>query len=152
MGNLRLYGSTSGYVEIAPPAVAGTSSLILPTGTTDLSASWTSYTPTVTAAGGTFTSVSASGKYAQIGKIVFCSFTVNITTNGTAFGAILVTTPVTKKSTSSAIGAGREGNSTGYMAQVTFASDTQFFVQKYDGTYLGANGYGITASIVYEAA
>lgn len=31
MGNLRLYGSTSGYVEIAPPAVAGTTVLTLPT-------------------------------------------------------------------------------------------------------------------------
>lgn len=149
---VRLNGSTSGYVEIDAPAVAATSSFIFPTGTTDLSTGWADYTPTVTAAGGTFTSVSGSGKWKQIGKTVFCSFTVNITTNGTAFGAILVTTPVPKKTTSSTIGAGREGNSTGFMVQVTFASDTQFFVQKYDGTYVGANGYGITASIVYEAA
>lgn len=31
MGNLRLYGSTSGYVEIAPPAVGGSQILTLPT-------------------------------------------------------------------------------------------------------------------------
>lgn len=31
MGNLRLYGSTSGYVEIAPPAVGGSQVLTLPT-------------------------------------------------------------------------------------------------------------------------
>lgn len=133
-------------------AVNGTGSITGVTDATGISGAWASYTPTITAAGGTFTSVSGSGKYVQIGKTVFCSFQINITTNGTAFGAILVTTPIPKKSTSSAIGSGREGSSTGYMAQVTFASDTQFFVQKYDGTYLGANGYSITASIVYEAA
>ena len=31
MGNLRLYGSTSGYVEIAPPAVGSSQVLTLPT-------------------------------------------------------------------------------------------------------------------------
>ena len=31
MGNLRLYGSSSGYVEIAPPAVGGSQVLTLPT-------------------------------------------------------------------------------------------------------------------------
>ena len=31
MGNLRLYGATSGYVEIAPPAVGGSQVLTLPT-------------------------------------------------------------------------------------------------------------------------
>ena len=31
MGNIRLYGSTSGYVEIAPPAVGGSQVLTLPT-------------------------------------------------------------------------------------------------------------------------
>ena len=30
MGNIRLYGSTSGYTELAPPAVAGDNTLILP--------------------------------------------------------------------------------------------------------------------------
>lgn len=30
MGNIRLYGSTSGYTELAPPAVAGDNTLTLP--------------------------------------------------------------------------------------------------------------------------
>ena len=33
MGNVRLYGSTSGYTELAPPAVAGDNVLTLPSGT-----------------------------------------------------------------------------------------------------------------------
>jgi len=33
MGNLRLYGSTSGYTELAPPAVAPDGVLVLPSGT-----------------------------------------------------------------------------------------------------------------------
>ena len=33
MGNIRLYGSTSGYTELAPPAVAPDGVLSLPTGT-----------------------------------------------------------------------------------------------------------------------
>ena len=33
MGNVRLYGSTSGYTELAPPAVAPDGVLSLPSGT-----------------------------------------------------------------------------------------------------------------------
>ena len=54
---------------------------------------WTTYTPSVTAGAGTFGSVSATGRYKQIGKTVFVSIDVTITTNGTANNYFIVTAP-----------------------------------------------------------
>ncbi|WP_454626969.1 pyocin knob domain-containing protein [Bradyrhizobium cenepequi] len=62
-------------------------------GTGDTGTSWTSYTPTVTAGSGTFTSVSATGRYKIIGKTVFLQITVIITTVGTAAGTVNCSLP-----------------------------------------------------------
>ena len=53
MGNVRLYGSTSGYTELAPPAIAPDGVLSLPTGTGTLAtaASVTAAQAAATAAG-----------------------------------------------------------------------------------------------------
>lgn len=54
---------------------------------------FTTYTPVVTAGSGAFTTVSATGRYRRIGKLVFIQITVTITTNGTAATAVIASLP-----------------------------------------------------------
>ena len=94
MGNVRLYGATSGYTELAPPAVAPDGVLSLPSGTGTLAketGAWTSWTPTWTASGATpsFGDGSLYAKYIQIGKTVSFNFLLSFgsttTTTGTGW-------------------------------------------------------------------
>lgn len=110
---------------------------------------WTAYTPTVTAGTGSFASVSAIGRYRQIGKIVFVVIEITVTTNGTAAGYVVVSLPVTDKSTDiNQILFGREGNGTVLSANM---ASGYAYIRKYDGTY-PPNGAGIILQGVYEAA
>ena len=68
---LRLNGSTSGYVELDAPAVAGTTALTLPATSGALMTvpgAWTSYTPTLGSI--TIGNGSLSFAYTQMGKTV----------------------------------------------------------------------------------
>lgn len=56
---------------------------------------WTPYTPTVTAASGAFTTVTASGRYTQVGKTVHFKAIIGITDKGTAATFTTITLPVT---------------------------------------------------------
>lgn len=114
-------------------------------------AAWTAYTPAVSASAGTFTTVSAAGRYKQIGKTVFFSVAVTITVNGTAATAVVVGLPVTAQNANFTF-AGRENAVTGSLLVSWMGSTTTMLIQKYDGTYLGANGYLLVVSGSYEAA
>ena len=98
MGNLRLYGSTSGYVEIAPPAVAGTTTLTLPStsGTVQtVPGAWTSYTPVVSGTGWSLGNGTSSGRYSQIGKVVNFTATVQFGSTSTyGAGVLFISLPV----------------------------------------------------------
>lgn len=74
---------------------------------TNMTSAWTSYTPTMAAGSGTFTSASATGRYKQIGKTVFVQIVATITTVGTASGFVSVTLPVTPNGW--AVFTGKEG-------------------------------------------
>lgn len=82
-----------GAVNLAQSA-AVTGVLPSANGGVDTSA-WSSYTPTITPQTGSFTTASASGRWKQIGKTVFVTITITITTNGTAGGYIKATLPTT---------------------------------------------------------
>lgn len=115
---------------------------------------WTAWTPTVTATSGTFTSVSGSGRYKQIGKTVFGSIKINIVTNGTAAQAIAFTppvTPLTTLGTDFAVGVARENVLTGNLSQI-FMSGTTLVIIRYDNVYPGATGAGFQGTFTYEAA
>ena len=60
---------------------------------------WTAYTPTVAAASGAFTTVTASGRYTQVGKTVHFKALVTITDAGTAAIYTTITLPVTPYAT-----------------------------------------------------
>jgi hypothetical protein len=111
---------------------------------------WTSYTPTITANTGSFTTVSGTGLYSQIGKVVFYTVQVTITTNGTAAGNIRFTLPLTAK-TNDYVGTGRENAVTGVQL-ISSVNNTLGIIRKYDNSYPGGTGYQIVVTGMYEAA
>ena len=104
---------------------------------------WTAYTPTITAYAGAFTTVSATGYYSKIAKVVPILITVTITTNGTASGIVFASLPfATDKVTTLS---GRENSVTGKMLQ-GLAFNNLVTIYNYDGSYPGGNGYTLYLS------
>ena len=115
-----------------------------------ITGAWATYTPTLRAQSGSLTSATATGRYMQIGKTVFFSISITITTNGTAAGSLTATLPTTPNANGS--GSGRENGVSGKMlqAQVVAASNVAS-IFNYDNTYPGASGASITISGAYES-
>jgi hypothetical protein len=112
---------------------------------------WTSYTPTMTAQSGTFTTVSATGSYKQIGKTVFYTLEVTITTAGTAAGFIRATLPSTPNS--SFTGVSQNINVTGIMGSANIPNgDGGAFIAKYDNTTFITSGHVIRSTGFYTVA
>ena len=116
-------------------------------------AAWTSYTPTLSATAGSFTSATATGKYTRIGKLCVVQNRVAITTNGTAAGQVVVTAPFTAKGTFQTmfVGAGRENAATGngLTARISYG-DSSIYINTYSGTYPGGNSYTLDTTLCYE--
>lgn len=117
-------------------------------------AAWTTYTPTVTATTGTFTAVSATGRYTRVGKLAVVQFTVTITTNGTAAGQVVVTAPFGALASSTYMGVVRESNATGNLGFIAISSGggSSFYCANYDNSYMGGTGRLISGTISYEVA
>ncbi len=115
---------------------------------------WTAYTPTITSSGGggTLTSVSASGRSLQAGKLVCIQIAIVITTNGAAAGELRATLPVTPAAHFYII-AGNDPGLTGFMLQGIIGPSASFVAIVFsDGTYPGADGAVLELSGIYEAA
>jgi hypothetical protein len=114
---------------------------------------WLTYTPVITAIAGAFTSVSATGRYKQIGKVVYVYIKITITTNGTAATYVLATLPVAAiaAATATPVICGRATSISGKMLQGIIAGTT-VSILNYDGTYPGATGEALVVSGAYEAA
>ena len=113
----------------------------------------TVYTPVVMAASGTFTTVSATGRYRIIGKLVFIQITVTITTNGTAAGDVIATLPFASVNVASAahVLAGRANAVSGKMLQgIINTNSGTVAIFNYDNTYPGASGETLVLSGFYE--
>ena len=63
MGNIRLYGDTSGYVEIAPPAIGSNSTITLPASGSLASVILQDATPTGVSTGAIWLKTSTSMLY-----------------------------------------------------------------------------------------
>jgi hypothetical protein len=118
---------------------------------TYLPQAWSTWTPTITAASGTFTTVSGAGRYIQYGKTVVWSATITITTAGTAAGAVLFTLPVNAQAALGYIGDGRETTSTGAALQVFTVAATTGRAIRYDDTTAIGSGRTLLLSGAYEA-
>ena len=75
--------------------ITATNGIIFPTSTVDDYEEDVSFTPTITAGTGAFTTVSATGLYSRVGNIYTYRIVVTITTNGTAASHVKFTTPFT---------------------------------------------------------
>lgn len=158
MSSVTILGDTSGSILLQAPAVAGSPTLTLPTtsGTVMVGSgvgAWTAYTPTISSASGSFTTVSASGAYQTIGKTCIVSMTINITTSGTAGSPIYATLPFTGANRIQICGYGMEVNSTGYMLKGYLgASGQSLQITTYSNGSTIGNGYSVIMTIVYETA
>jgi hypothetical protein len=116
---------------------------------------WSTYTPTITAQSGTFTTVSATGRYKQTGKTVVVVIDVVITTAGTAAQSLKATLPVNARASTVYSGSAYEYNATGLSGSCVivpaFGAD---IVSSRDatGTTFIANGRSVVMTITYEAA
>jgi len=112
---------------------------------------WTSYTPTITSQGGTITTKSASGIYLTVGKTVYYSISISITTAGTGTGFIKATLPSTPNF--GFTGTSQNTNTTGFSGSSQIASgDPSVYIAKYDNTTFIANGVIVVASGMYRIA
>lgn len=118
-------------------------------GTGDTGTAWTSYTPTVSAGSGTFTSVSATVNYKCVGKTCFIRGSVTITTNGTAAQYIRLSLPaaVTPIATQSG---GARIQQTSQTVTLGMTTEPAAYLHLYDGTYPGASGRIIDFNTVIE--
>ena len=111
------------------------------------------FTPAVSAASGSYTSVTASGKYIKVGRSVTIRMRVSITTNGTAAGAMFLGNIPFPTTDSNDWGGGtREDVGTGDGYVFSGLSTTAIYINKYDGTYGLTSGRGFTFCISYIAA
>jgi hypothetical protein len=112
------------------------------------------WSPTVTAGSGSFTTVSTSGRYVKIGKTCLIACQINIGNAGTAAGAITVTNPPFNAAANDFFcGAVADRQTT--LAQggyAKFQSSTSFSVVKYDGTTFIASGNQLIVTIYIETA
>lgn len=111
----------------------------------------TTYTPTVTAGSGTFTTTSATGRFYTIGKLVFFEATVTITTVGTAGGAVIVGLPATTNASGGVTSfAGHETAINGKMlTAISSASTSVMAVTNYDATAAIGAGFVLVVSGSY---
>jgi hypothetical protein len=113
---------------------------------------WTTYTPTVTAQSGTFTTVSATGRYIRIGKLCIVNVSITVTNNGTAAVQTFATAPFAASSSQIYSGCGRENAVQGWMLQSRITTDSTIRIGKYDGSYGSGTGYQLDTTTIYEVA
>lgn len=113
-------------------------------------ASWSVYSPTVTASSGTITSYTATGRYKKIGRTVFVQADVSIVNVGTAVGQVIITLPFTSAAfwfmgLSREIGVSDKLGS----AAVPPSTNTAFAID-YSATTFLASGKRVVISVTYE--
>ena len=120
-----------------------------------LSAEWTTFTPTALAQTGTITTLGTlTGRYFQIGKIVHAWMDVPIVAAGAATGYLRISLPVTAKSNFYA-GISFEYNTVGKSGAAVIipsVSSDAVLARVADGTSFIVSGYSIATSITYETA
>ena len=110
---------------------------------------WKLYTPSVSAVSGSFTSVTASGKYQISGNTIIFEAAIQVINNGTAAGGVIVQLP--KPSKTQLIGNGRAAIISGKMLQVVAGSlESTARIYNYDTTYPAVSGETLFVTGTYE--
>ena len=102
------------------------------------------WSPTVTSSGGSITTYTASGTYTKIGRVVYLTATINITTVGTASGTMTITT---NPFTPAVVGSSRWRNDNTGAHGDTLVENTAFYVLA--PTWANNRWY---ANIVYQTS
>ena len=111
------------------------------------------WTPSVTASSGSFTTVTTSGQYVKIGKQVTVNFRFVLTSVGTGANAIFVSNfPFVARNGTTLSGCTREDVSSGWACPASPTGDTSIVVSKYDGSSAIGSGYGFSFCISYITA
>lgn len=114
--------------------------------------SWSTFTPTITTGSGTITTLgTVVGKYQKIGKKLFITLSIPITTNGTGAVDVKATLPTGIAAATDCILVGRENNVTGSQLQASIlATSGVMSITKYDNTYPGGSGYKLLVTGIIE--
>ena len=152
----RIEGGADG--NFADLTVSGTSTLtggayLGGTGATHLLNDYEedTWTPVVTSTVGTLTTVSATGTYTKIGRLVYIDYNILITANGTGSGGIKVEGLPFAASSYRASGVGFETDAVGFLISSNVIGLTSlFYLNKYDGTYPGGTSYRLQGSLTYK--
>jgi hypothetical protein len=107
------------------------------------------FTPTITAATGTLTTVSATGAYTKVGRLVTASVDITVTTNGTGAGNLVTTLPFTPSSLVQ-YGTGREVTAVGFTITIQTGGSNAIIVKASDDVYPAGNGYRLKGSVTYS--
>jgi hypothetical protein len=119
--------------------------------------SWRAFSPTVTSGSGSFTAVSATGRYQVVGKTVQVAIEIDVTTVGTAATSVLATLPAAcNKTLTSGYQAlsGVEFGSTNkaLTGLIGYPDSSRVRLVFYDGTFPGASGNKLIVQGSYEAS
>ncbi len=109
------------------------------------------YTPTITASVGTFTTTSATGAWTKVDRLVTVKLSITITTVGSASGSVLASVPFTAAATPTGawIIPGRETIVGSMLQGVLGQSAIQMAILKYDNTSVIAAGANLQLSGTY---
>lgn len=112
---------------------------------------WEAYTPTFAPLTGAFTTVGPkSGRFLRKGRMCFFSAVCQITTNGSAAGALIVGLPLTSSTATRVSAVGVCDLVTGQIVQgIIEVSASTVTVRANGGTYPGADGERVTISGCY---
>ena len=121
------------------------------------SGAWTSYTPTISAASGTFTTTSLTmAKYMRVGKMctVKCAFTITTVGTGVNPKITLPFNSVSDAGVELGVGSGREYQTTGKMIGVNIdqAVTDKAAIRFYDNSSCEGSGYKYGFTFTYEVA
>lgn len=112
---------------------------------------WSSQATVVVPSAGAFGNANCTIRFLKLGKMVMFNIVVNVITNGTGSGSVLVTIPWSAKVSSSF--AGRETLATGVAIVATVgAGASALAIFKYDNTYPAGSGYALSVGGVLEVA
>ena len=109
------------------------------------------WTPVVTAGGGTITAYAASGTYTRVGRLVTATVTIDISNAGTAAYSIIATAPFTNGAAHYS-GSGIALNTTGFMLSLTLIASTNLItIRDYSATVTPVtSGVKIVGTIAYS--
>lgn len=110
--------------------------------------SLTNYTPTLSAASGSFTNATANGFYITINKMCYLIMDVAVVDRGTAAGYVRVTLPVAASRSQGSL-VGRENGVTG-KGLTSWLTGSNMYIQFADSTFPGANSASIILSGWYH--